>query len=92
VSLGGERPQRRWRRKKLPHVASRPMWRWWNSLPLGTRLYFAFWTALIPAGVALLLVGAVVPGLVLLACFVFDQAVVTPLLMARSQRQRRANR
>ena len=68
------------------------MRRFWNALPLGTRLYFAFWTVLVPAGFALLLVGAVVPGLVLLVCFVFDQAVFTPLLVARSQRQKRANR
>jgi Flp pilus assembly protein TadB len=68
------------------------MWRWWNSLPLGTRLYFAFWTVLVPAGFALLLVGAVVPGLVLLVCFVFDQAVFTPVLVARSQRHKRQKR
>jgi hypothetical protein len=68
------------------------MWRWWNALPLGTRLYFAFWTVLVPAGFSLLIVGAVVPGLVLLVCFVFDQAVFTPLLVARSQRRKRANR
>jgi hypothetical protein len=77
---------------EAPPRSLKPVWRWWNSIPLGTRLYFGFWTALIPAGVALLLVGAVVPGLVLLACFVFDQAIVTPLLVARSQRQKRANR
>jgi Flp pilus assembly protein TadB len=56
------------------------------------KLYFWFWTALVPTGLALLLVGAIVPGLVLLVCFVFDQAVFTPLLVARSQRQKRANR
>jgi uncharacterized integral membrane protein len=58
-------------------------------LPLGTQLYFAFWTVLVPVGVALLLAGAVVPGLVLLVFFLFDQAVVTPLLAARSKRRRR---
>lgn len=68
------------------------MWRWHSSLPLGMKLYFWFWTVLVPAGVALILAGAVVPGLVLLICFVFDQAVLTPLLVARSQRQKRANR
>jgi hypothetical protein len=56
------------------------------------KLYFWFWTALVPTGLALLLVGAIVPGLVLLVCFVFDQAVFTPLLVARSQRQKRASR
>jgi hypothetical protein len=52
------------------------------------KLYFWFWTLLVPVGVALVLVGAVVPGLVLLICFVFDQAVVTPLIVARSQRRK----
>jgi hypothetical protein len=68
------------------------MWRWLNSLPLGMKLYFWFWTALVPTGLALLLAGAVVPGLVLLICFVFDQAVFTPLIVARAHRQNRANR
>jgi hypothetical protein len=68
------------------------MWRWLNSLPLGTKLYFGLWTVLVPTGVALLVVGAVVPGLVLLICFVFDQAVFTPLIVARAQRQNRTNR
>ena len=64
--------------------------RWLNELPLGFRLYFWFWTAFVPAGVALLLVGAVVPGLVLLALFVLDQAIFVPLMVARRQRQKRA--
>ena len=75
-----------------PPRSIKGMWRWLNSLPLGMKLYFWFWTVLVPTGLALLLVGAVVPGLVLLVCFVFDQAVFTPLLVARSQRQKRANR
>ena len=65
------------------------MWRWLNALPLGMKLYFWFWTVLVPAGVALLLAGVVMPGLVLLLCFVFDQAVFTPLIVARAQRQKR---
>jgi hypothetical protein len=60
-------------------------------LPLGTQLYFAFWTALVPTGVALVLVGATVPGLVLLVLFLFDQAVFTPLIVARTKRRNRAN-
>jgi hypothetical protein len=56
------------------------------------KLYFWLWTVLVPTGLALLLAGAVVPGLVLLICFVFDQAVFTPLIVARAQRQNRANR
>lgn len=68
------------------------MWRWLNALPLGMKLYFWFWTVLVPTGVALLLVGAVVPGLVLLACFVVDQAVFTPVIVARAQKQNRADR
>jgi hypothetical protein len=56
------------------------------------KLYFWFWTVLVPTGVALLLAGAVVPGLALLICFVFDQAVFTPLIVARAQRQNRPNR
>jgi hypothetical protein len=56
------------------------------------KLYFWFWTVLVPTGVALLLAGAVVPGLALLICFVFDQAVFTPLIVARAQRQSRPNR
>ena len=66
------------------------MWRWWKALPLGVQLYFFFWTLWIPAGVALLFAGAVVPGLLLLAFFVFDHAFVTPLVVARSQRRSRA--
>jgi uncharacterized integral membrane protein len=65
--------------------------RWLNELPLGFRLYFWFWTLFVPAGVALLLAGAVVPGLVLLALFVLDQAVFVPLMVARSQRQNRTS-
>ena len=68
------------------------MWRWLTSLPLGTKLYFGFWTVLVPTGLVLVLAGAVVPGLVLLACFVFDQAIVTPLIVARAQKRNRANR
>jgi hypothetical protein len=68
------------------------MWRWLNSLPLGMKLYFWMWTVLVPTGLALLFVGAVLPGLVLLICFVFDQAVFTPLIAARAQRQNRATR
>jgi hypothetical protein len=64
--------------------------RWLKELPLGFRLYFWLWTLFVPAGVALLLAGAVVPGLVLLALFVLDQAVFVPLIVARNQRQRRA--
>jgi len=45
----------------------------------------------LPAGVILVLAGAVVPGLVLLVLFVFDQAVFTPLIV-RSQKQARAKR
>ena len=68
------------------------MWRRINELPLGTRLYFLFWTLFLPAGVILVLAGAVVLGLVLLVLFVFDQAVFTPLIVARSQKQDRAKR
>jgi hypothetical protein len=68
------------------------MWQWIKALPLGTQLYFFLWTLLVPTGVTLVLVGAVLPGLLLLAAFVFDQAVFTPLLVARSQRQKRASR
>jgi hypothetical protein len=64
--------------------------RWLNELPLGFRLYFWFWTLFVPAGVVLLFAGAVVPGLVLLVLFVLDQAIFVPLMVARSQRQRRA--
>jgi hypothetical protein len=64
--------------------------RWLNELPLGFRLYFWLWTLLVPAGVALLLAGAVVPGLVLLVLFVVEQAVLVPLMVARSQREKRA--
>jgi hypothetical protein len=63
------------------------MWRFLRSLPLGTQLYFAFWTVLVPTGVALLIAGATVPGLVLLVCFLFDQAVFTPLIVARTTRR-----
>ncbi len=64
--------------------------KWLRELPLGFRLYFWFWTLFVPAGVALLFAGAVVPGLVLLALFVLDQAVFVPLIVARTQRQKRA--
>jgi hypothetical protein len=68
------------------------MWRRINQLPLGLRLYSLFWTLFLPAGVILVLAGAVVPGLVLLVLFVVDQAVFTPLIVARSQKQDRAKR
>ena len=68
------------------------VWRWIGALPLGTRLYFLFWTLLVPAGVTLLLAGAVVPGMVLLVAFLVDQAVVTPLLVVRNQSRNRAKR
>jgi hypothetical protein len=68
------------------------MWRRINELPLGMRLYTLFWTLLVPAGVVLVIAGAVVPGLVLLVLFVFDQAVFTPLIVARIQKQNRAKR
>jgi hypothetical protein len=61
-----------------------------NELPLGTRLYFWFWTLFVPAGLILVLVGFVVPGLVLLGLFVVDQAIFTPLIVARSQRRARS--
>ena len=77
---------------KLVGVASGSMWRRINELPLGMRLYTLFWTLLVPAGVVLVLAGAVVPGLVLLVLFVFDQAVFTPLIVARIQKQNRAKR
>lgn len=64
--------------------------RWLNELPLGFRLYFWLWTLLVPAGVALLVAGAVVPGLVLLVLFVVEQAVFVPWVVARSQRQKRS--
>jgi hypothetical protein len=66
------------------------MWKRINEFPLGLRLYTLFWTLFLPAGVILVLAGAVVPGLVLLVLFVFDQAVFTPLIVARSQRRDRA--
>jgi hypothetical protein len=66
------------------------MWRFLRSLPLGTQLYFVLWTILVPTGVALVLAGAVIPGLALLVMFLFDQAVFTPLIVARSQRNRRS--
>lgn len=61
-----------------------------NELPLGFRLYFWFWTLLVPAGLILVFAGLVVPGLVLLGLFVLDQAIFTPLIVARSQRQARS--
>ena len=63
--------------------------RWLKELPLGFQLYFWFWTLFVPAGVVLLFAGAVVPGLVLLVLFVLDQAVFVPVIVARTQRQRR---
>ena len=65
------------------------MWRFLRTLPLGTQLYFGFWTLLVPVGVVLLFVGATVPGLVLLVLFLFDQAVFTPLIAARVKRRNR---
>ena len=64
--------------------------RWLSRQPLGFRLYFWFWTLLVPAGLVLLFVGLVVPGLVLLVMFVIDQAIFTPLIVARSQKHRRS--
>jgi hypothetical protein len=51
----------------VAHVGTPPrsfegMWRWLNSLPLGMKLYFWMWTALVPPGLALLFVGAVPQG------------------------------
>jgi hypothetical protein len=63
-----------------------------KELPLGYRLYALFWTLFVPAGVILVFAGAVVPGLVLLVLFVFDQAIFTPLIVARSERQERTKR
>jgi hypothetical protein len=77
------------RRYVVPTVPGiRGMWRWLRRLPLGTQLYFAFWTVLVPAGVALVVIGATVPGLILLVLFLFDQAVFTPLFAARARRRR----
>jgi hypothetical protein len=64
--------------------------RWLGQFPLGLRLYFFFWTLFVPAGVVLLFSGLVVPGLVVLAIFVIDQAVFTPLIVARSQKHPRS--
>jgi hypothetical protein len=64
--------------------------RWMGQLPLGLRLYFYFWTLFVPAGVVLLFAGLVVPGLVVLGMFVVDQAIFTPLIVARSQKQPRS--
>ena len=93
------------RGRALPQVADLRGWRlgirrdvqtehvrWLNELPLGFRLYFWLWTLFVPAVVALLLVGAVVPGLVLLVLFVLDQAIFVPLIVARGQRQKRGGR
>jgi hypothetical protein len=65
--------------------------KWLRELPLGFQLYFWFLTLFVPAGVALLLAGAVVPGLVLLGLFVLDQVVFVPLMVARTERQKRAD-
>lgn len=62
-----------------------------GGLPLGTQLYFFFWTLFVPVGLILLFAGAVVPGLALLVLFIIDQAVVTPLLVARAQRAKGRN-
>ena len=61
-----------------------------SEMPLGLRLYTFFWTLYLPAGLVLLFLGAVVPGLVLLVLFVLDHAIVTPLLVARSEKRRGA--
>jgi hypothetical protein len=63
--------------------------RWLGRQPLGLRLYFWFWTLMVPTGLALLFAGLVVPGLVLLVMFMIDQAVFTPLIVARSQKRHR---
>jgi hypothetical protein len=67
----------------------RTAWMWLGELPLGTRLYFYIWTLLVPLGLALLFAGLVVPGLVLLVMFVIEQAIVVPLLVARSRKHPR---
>jgi hypothetical protein len=61
--------------------------RWLGRQPLGFRLYFWFWTLMVPTGLALLFAGLVIPGLVLLVMFMIDQAVFTPLIVARSQKR-----
>jgi hypothetical protein len=63
--------------------------RWLSELPLGFQLYFWLWTLLVPTGVVLLFVGAVVPGLVALGLFVLDQAIFVPWAVARRQKQQR---
>jgi hypothetical protein len=63
---------------------------WLGRQPLGLRLYFYFWTLLVPAGLVLVFAGLVVPGLVLLVMFVIDQAIFTPLIVARSQKHPRS--
>jgi hypothetical protein len=63
---------------------------WLRGLPLGFQLYFWLWTLLVPVGVALLFAGLVVPGLVLLVMFVFEQAVFVPWMAARSQKHPRS--
>ena len=64
--------------------------RWLGRLPLGFRLYFWFWTLMVPTGLALLFAGLVVPGLALLVMFVVDQAIFTPLIVAWSQKHPRS--
>jgi hypothetical protein len=64
--------------------------RWLGRLPLGFRLYFWFWTLMVPTGLVLLFAGLVVPGLVLLGMFVVDQAIFTPLIVAWSQKRPRS--
>jgi hypothetical protein len=64
--------------------------RWLRRQPLGFRLYFWFWTLLVPTGLGLLFAGLVIPGLVVLGMFVIDQAIFTPLIVARSQRRPRS--
>jgi hypothetical protein len=61
--------------------------RWLRQQPIGFQLYFWLWTALVPAGLALLFAGIVVPGLLLLGLFVVEQAIIVPLIAARSQKR-----
>jgi hypothetical protein len=63
--------------------------RWLSRLPLGMRLYTYIWTLLVPVGLALLFAGLVLPGLLLLGLFVIEQAIVVPLIVARSQKHPR---
>jgi hypothetical protein len=64
--------------------------RWLRRQPLGFQLYFWLWTLLVPAGLALLFAGIVIPGLLLLGLFVIEQAIFVPLIVARSQKHPRS--